>query len=316
MLKAEDKLKRDDLLFNWISTLGDETKYVAINEVNDSTIYSKPGLDWLSDKKMFTEKLSMKLKNIYLHRNADTNYYVRSAEELNPGFANEAGYRSMNTVDDGFRMLALFRYWNIIEYFFPYKHLFTKEWSEVLNEFLLQFAANRSPLDYRLTCWRLINSVHDTHASIYRDSILNNWTGMKGPAIAFKTINKKIIMYDYMDDSLAKFETLKPGDEILMVNDRSIAEIRKTYEPYLCASNAAAADRNFLWRFLFYRRDDDSLFITYKREGKVNNGIIHLYYRPPFQNRDTWRRPMYELLTDDIGYINIGKIKTIKHVFV
>ena len=126
MLKAEDKLKRDDLLFNWISTLGDETKYVAINEVNDSTIYSKPGLDWLSDKKMFTEKLSMKLKNIYLHRNADTNYYVRSAEELNPGFANEAGYRSMNTVDDGFRMLALFRYWNIIEYFFPYKHLYER----------------------------------------------------------------------------------------------------------------------------------------------------------------------------------------------
>src|SRR4030095_4025502 len=34
-----------------------------------------------------------------------------------------------------------------------------------------------------------------------------------------------------------------------------------------------------------------------------------LYYQPPFQNGDTWRRPMYELLSDDIGYINIGKIK-------
>lgn len=309
VLKAENKLKRDEVLFNWIGTLGDETKYVEINEVNDSTVYSKPKLDWLSDKKIFSEKLSMKLKNIYLHRNSDTNYYVRPAEELNPSFANEAGYRSINTHDDGFRMLALFRYWNIIEYFFPYKHLFTKDWSEVLKEFLPQFAANKSPLDYRLTCWRLINSVHDTHASIYRDSILNNWTGMRGPAIEFKTINKKIIVYDYLDDSLSTFETVKPGDEILTVNDRSIAEIRKTYEPYLCASNAAAADRNFLWRFLFFRRDDDSLFITYKREGKVNKAIMRLYYHPPFQNGDTWRRPMYELLSDDIGYINIGKIK-------
>ena len=83
-----------------------------------------------------------------------------------------AGYPSMNTGDDGFRMLALFRYWNIIEYFFPYKHLFTKDWSEVLNEFLPEFAANKSPLDYRLTCWRLINNVHDTHASIQFQSVL------------------------------------------------------------------------------------------------------------------------------------------------
>ena len=309
VLNAENKLKRDEALFNWINTLGDETKHVEIRDINDSTIYSKPQLDWLSGKKIFSQKLSMKLKNIYRHRSADTNYYVRPAEELNPRFVNEAVYQLMDPHDDGFRMLALFRYWNIIEYFFPYKHLFTKDWSEVLKEFLPEFAANKSPLEYRLTCWRLINSVHDTHASIYRDSILNNWTGMRGPAIEFKTINKKIIVYDYLDDSLARFETLKPGDEILTVDDRPVAEIRKSYEPYLCASNGAAADRNFLWRFLFFRRDDDSLFITYKREGKVNKGTMRLYYQPPFQNGDTWRKPMYELLSDDIGYINIGKIK-------
>ena len=44
---------------------------------------------------------------------------------------------------------------------------------------------------------------------------------------------------------------VKPGDEIVTVNGRSIAEIRKLFDPYICASNPAAADRNFLWRFLF-----------------------------------------------------------------
>jgi hypothetical protein len=83
----------------------------------------------LHDKNLFSEKLSAKLENIYLHRNSDTNYYVKPAEELNPGFLNEASYRSMPAEDDGFRILALFRYWNIIEYFFPYKHLFKENWS-------------------------------------------------------------------------------------------------------------------------------------------------------------------------------------------
>jgi hypothetical protein len=292
MVKAEDKLKRDQLLFNWISTLGDENRYAEVNEIADSTIYSKPQLGWLSDSRLFSDKLSGKLNNIYRHRNTDTNYYVSPAEELNPSFAHEASYRSMNSYDDGFRILALFRYWNIIEYFFPYKHLFTGNWSNVLKEFLPQFAVNKTPLDYRLTCWRLINSVHDTHASIYRDSILNNWTGMKGPAIGFKKIDKKIIVFDYLDDSLARFETLKPGDEVLTVNGQPVADIRKKYEPYLCASNPTAADRNFLWRFLFSRPEDDSLFITYKREGRVNKAVMHLYYKPPFQNGDTWRKPM------------------------
>lgn len=308
VLKAENKLKRDDLLSRWIASLGDENRHAEVADARDTTIYSKPDLAWLSDKRLFSERLSKKLNNIYLHRNTDTNYYVSPAEELNPSFKNEASYRSMKAEDDGFRMLALFRYWNIIEYFFPYKHLFTEDWSTVLKEFLPQFAAHRSPLDYRLTCWRLVNKVHDTHASIYRDSLLNNWTGMKGPAIDFKTIDKKIIVRDYLDDSLASFETVKPGDEILTVNGKTIAEIRKTFEPYLCASNATVADRNLIWRFLFFKHDD-SLIVTYNREGKINTASVHLYFPPPFQNGDSWRRPMYELLADDIGYINIGKMK-------
>ena len=307
-LRAANKLERDDLLYAWIASLGDENKYAEVTDRRDSAIYSKPNLAWLFDKRLFSEKLSKKLNNIYLHRNAETNYYVSPAEELNPSFKNEASYRSMKAEDDGFRMLALFRYWNIIEYFFPYKHLFTEDWSTILREFIPQFAANSSPLDYRLTCWRLVNKVHDTHASIYGDSILNNWTGMKGPVMDFKTIDKKIIVSGYLDDSLASFETVKPGDEILTVNGKSIAEIRKTYEPYLCASNATVADRNLIWRFLFFKHDD-SLIVTYKRNGEINKTSMHLYFPPPFQNGDSWRRPMYQLLPGDIGYINIGKMK-------
>ena len=308
VLKAENTKKRDKLLFHWINTLGDENKF-SVAPINDSNLYSKPDLGWVTDKSRFSDELVTKLDNIYRHRNSDSNYYVGPAEEGNPDFSREASYEFVPVEDDGIRILALFRYWNIIEYFFPYKHLFKEDWTKVLKEFLPQFASSRSALDYRLACWRLINSVHDTHASIYRDSILNNWTGMKGPAIDFKTIDKRVIVRDYLDDSLAKFEVVKPGDEIMTVNGRSTAEIRKRSDPYICASNPAAADRNFLWRFLFCS-NNDSLIITYERHGNIKKGVMHLYDGPPFQNGDTWRRPMYQLLPDNIGYINIGKIQT------
>jgi len=309
VLRAENMKKRDELVLQWIKTLGDENEFPTAPPVNDSNLYSQPNLKWIHDSAIFSEELVKKLDNIYRHRNAGSNYYVGPAEEGNPKFSGEASYKFVRADDDGIRILALFRYWNIIEYFFPYKHLFKDDWTNVLKEFLPQFASSRSALDYRLACWRLINRLHDTHASIYRDSIINNWTGMKGPALDFKTIDKKVVVRGYLDDSLANFEVVKPGDEILTVGGRPVSEIRKHFDPYICASNPAAADRNFLWRFLFFS-NNDSLIITYDRDGSVKKGVMHLYYRPPFQNGDTWRRPMYQLLADDIGYINIGKIQT------
>ena len=307
--KAKNKSERDEVLYTWINSLGDENNYPAVPVVNESDLRSKPDIAWLSDKKLFSETLVKKLNNIFLHRNQGTNFYAGPAEELNVSFANEARYKSMPGEDDGFRILALFRYWNMVEYFFPYKHLFKQNWSEQLKEFLPQFVANNSPLSYRLTCWRLINNLHDTHASIYRDSLLNNWTGMNGPAISFKIIDKKVIITDFLDDSLANFETVKIGDEILTVDGQTITEIRKKFDSYMCASNETVADRNFIWRFLLWS-NEDSLNVTYRRGNKIGKAFIHLYYHPPFQNGDTWRMPMYKLLSDDIGYINIGKIKT------
>jgi hypothetical protein len=135
VLKAGNKMKRDELLFNWIGTLGDENRYAAVAPLRDSNLHTKASLAWLNNKDLFSEKLIKKLNNIYLHRNTDSSYYVKPAEELNPSFANEARYKSVPAEDDGFRMLALFRYWNIIEYFFPYKHLFKENWSDVLKIF-------------------------------------------------------------------------------------------------------------------------------------------------------------------------------------
>ena len=34
------------------------------------------------------------------------------------------------------RLLALFKLWNIVEYFYPYKHLARVEWGLVLREFI------------------------------------------------------------------------------------------------------------------------------------------------------------------------------------
>lgn len=312
VIKATNSKERDTLLVQWINKLGDENKYPAVPAADTLDVHSKPRLFWLKDKTIFSDELSGKLNNIYQHRNIGTNYYVRLAPGVgNPVFDKEAIYKNVPASDDGFRMLALFRYWNIIEYFFPYKHLLKENWSDILKEFIPEFASNRSELDYRLTCLRLINRVHDTHANIYSDSLLQNHFGNKMPVVDFKKLDGKIIVSAFLHDSLAAFETLQPGDEIIAVNRKKVEDIRKTAEPYLCSSNESVADRNFLDRFLF-RSNDDSLLVTYKRDGKSKEAVLRLYQQGsfPYRNGDNWRMPMYKLLSPDIGYISFGKIES------
>jgi hypothetical protein len=311
VLKAGSNKERNEILFHWINTLGDENKYPAVPPADSMNVHTKPGLSWINDKTSFSEELSRKLNNIYQHRNTGPNYYVRLAPNVgNPVFDKEAIYKDVPASDDGFRMLALFRYWNMIEYFFPYKHLLKENWDDILKEFVPAFASNRSELNYRLTCLRLINRVHDTHANIYNDPLLQNYFGNNMPAIDFKKLDDKIIVTGFLHDSLAAFETLQPGDEILTVNGKKIGALRKNAEPYLCASNESVADRNFIDRNLF-RSNDDSLLVTYKRNGKSKEAVLHLYKQGkfPYRNGDNWRMPMYKLLSPDIGYISLGKIE-------
>jgi C-terminal processing protease CtpA/Prc len=310
VLEAKNRRERDKALLNWINTLGNEKNYPLATVADTASFHTSPGLQWLNDEHLLSPALSAKLNDIYRYRNPGTNFYVRLMPGVgNPVFDKEAVYRSVPAGDDGFRMLALFRYWNMIEYFFPYKHLLKEDWTDVLKAFISEFAANRSPLSYRLACLRLINRVQDTHANIYGDALLQQYFGTNNTVADFKMIGEKVVVTGFFNDSLAAFETIRPGDVITTVNGKKIADIKKSVSPYLCASNPSVADRNFIDRFLF-KSNDDSVLITYLRDGKPKKAVLRLYSpgKLPYQNCDNWRMPMYKLLSPDIGYISLGNI--------
>src|SRR5215813_3858156 len=62
---------------------------------------------------------------------------------VTPGAAKKGDkpYTEMTYPTAPYRLLALFRFWNIINYFFPYKHLIDRPWEGVLTEYIPKLEA-------------------------------------------------------------------------------------------------------------------------------------------------------------------------------
>ena len=303
---------RNELLLNWINSLGDEMSYRKIGELPEKDVQIKPNLGWMNDKILFSDAIISKLNSIYEHRNQSDNAYIKLMPGvLNPNFDGEEKYIGMDAADDGLRMLALFRYWNIIEYFFPSKYLIKENWDDVLKEFLPKFAADRTSLHYKLNCLKLINRIHDTHASISGDKEIGGYFGTKYSVVKARMIEGKLIVTLMVNDTLSKSESIKVGDEILTVNGKTIAQCHKDMDPILCASNPSAANRNFASAFLL-RGNGDSLVVTYDHDGIVKNGSLKLYSMQTMNTasmKKYYEGPTYKLLNDSIGYITLATIK-------
>ncbi len=232
MPKIIDVTNKDDfnrILLQWVNKLDK----VSIKEVKDKLpIKLQPDLKWINSETLGTE-LTEKLLKIKDAKRSEDNFYVSMFPGLpTPNFKNENGYSSMKFDDAGFRLLALFRYWNMIQYFYPYRHLTDKDWNVVLSEFIPKFLNSKSEKDYKLIVLQLIAQVCDSHAGFY-DRTLAEIKGLKmAPYNTLFIEEKPVIIERLSDDTI-----LHKGDIIVSIDKRPIEEIIKEKIPYTPASN-------------------------------------------------------------------------------
>lgn len=112
--------QRDEIILQWIKNLG---KYQITKNSEPKNVKFKPDLDWITNSG-FSKELSEELLKLKEAKRPQANYYVDFFRQVgNPDFKNENPYQQMNYPDEGFRLLSLYRYWNMIQYYFPYKNL-------------------------------------------------------------------------------------------------------------------------------------------------------------------------------------------------
>ena len=133
-------------------------------------------------------------------------------------------YPQMSFPTEEYRLLALFRFWNVINYFYPYKHLTDRPWGETLTDFIPRFLENKSALDYELTVAEMVARMQDTHGFVRGLRNLDTHLGMFAPPLRLGSAGGKLVVVELTDEAAAQSAGVKRGDVILTIDGEPAAQ--------------------------------------------------------------------------------------------
>ncbi len=304
---------RNALLTKWIESLGELPECSTCPVKPKESHLIAPDLAWMDDEKLGTQ-LREKLRYVLERRNQGKHYYISLDENIgNPNFKNENDYKQFNYPDEGYRLLALFRYWNMIQYFFPYRDVIGEDWNEVLPFFIVKMLHAPDALSYKLAARELIGRVNDTHANLWlKDDDFTGYFGRLSAPFQIKFIENQAVVTDYYNKTLGEKSGLRIGDVITAVDGTPIAEMVKNKKALYPASNEPTRLRNMA-RDLLAGNNPQTRLSVVRGDSAFQTDVMR--YNAKMDKLDVsidWAYPKpdscYRLLSPEVGYIYLGNI--------
>ncbi len=312
VLKCNPKDERNKILSEWINSLGLIKEKQNLFKIDEGKIKFMPDLKWTEDESELGKDIPVKLKEIKNAKRVSINYYLNYEKSLNPIFEREDPYESMTYPDIGFRLLSLYRYWNIIQYYFPYKNLIEDDWKLVLRDFIPEFVKSNNALEYRIAVLKLIEKIHDTHAFIrendrFLDSVMLDYFGKYAVPCQISFIENKAVITDIQFSADSTLQ-LKIGDIIEKINGESVDEIVERRLPITVASNYSTKLRNIAYDIL--RSNSEFVSITYLHHGQMKtDNVKGVKLGINYSTTTKIQKKPWRMLDNNIGYLYMENVK-------
>lgn len=308
-LQSRSDAERNNHLIEWIASLGDLKKCSDCKPTSKNAVI-RPDHKWIENQ---DNQLKEKLRYVYNNRSQGKHYYIGMAPGVgNPKFKNEQAYYLMPFPDDGYRLLSLYRFWNMIHYFFPYKHLTENDWNDVLAEYIPVFLNAEDELEYELAAIKLIGEVRDTHANLWEGAgKTNEWKGLNYPPVHLRFIENKLVVTDFYNEEHRGKVGLEIGDIITKINDRPVAEIVKEKAQYYPASNHPTMLRDISTDLLRSNSNEIEILVESENSTAITKSL-KLYPKDSLGTYRWYRDDdfkSFKMLDNNIGYVTLQTIK-------
>jgi C-terminal processing protease CtpA/Prc len=253
-----------------INSAGKSAKSGSNNLRDSLFIFNKVTNSWINNSKTFDDRIKNQLQQIYDNRNQDSNRYIKM-NYMTPDFNGEKRYDSMTFPELKYRLLFLSRFWNIINYFAPYKYMIGENWDDVLIKYIPRFMNTTDTVSYYKAWMELAKALHDGHSQLTlnnQDTQLNELVfGKYTVPFHCQILDGQVVVRKISDDSLCKIAGIRRGDVILKLGNESVEKEMEVKRKYISASNELSSDHQ-LSRFVL-DGETPMAHLTVKRRNKV-----------------------------------------------
>ncbi len=311
VLKAPDRAASNSAILRWIDSLGPVDACKPCEKLDERNLSFRPDLDWIKDEKLLGVDLSERLRSIRDNRAPGRQFYVSKVPEVgNPAFNHERSYESTKFPDAGFQLLALFRLWNIVEYWSPYRDIIGDDWNRVLSEFIPRVALADSADNYKRELMAFIAKLHDGHANIWNALDARPPVGKCHVPVSVRFVDKLPVITGIPANAAEGTSQLKVGDVITEIDGVPVAKLVDDWTPYYATSNAAARMRDIGHYMLRgscgdakigIRRDKNDLKLSVPRTPSTINDFDPGKHDLP--------GPAFRLLSKDVAYLKLSAVK-------
>lgn len=146
-------------------------------------------------------------------------------------------------------MLGYFTYWNLVEYYFPYKIYMDSSWDSVLYKMIVDIYQTKSIQDYTFTLKKMAGHLDDSHAGVgFPKGVHESHFGYTRqsqwfPAKFTFIEDTLVVTATHSVPNLSPISGLMVGDIITHINDEPVEKFKSEIEQYLSCSSEAEKDK-------------------------------------------------------------------------
>ena len=316
VLSAADAPAARSVVNTWITTLGEIPACGPCASLDERELHLRPPITWLTDDILGPE-LGAALRDVYRNRpSVAWQFYVSLTQNVgNPSFDHELPYEKLSLPDAGFQLLALFRLWNIVEYWFPYRDLIDGRWDDELKAFIPRIALAAEADSYKRELMAFIARVNDTHANLWSSLDVRPPVGPCWIPAVIRFIENQPVVTGPVSGASGVPAELLPGDIVTALDGVAVTELVKRWTPYYAASNEPTRLRDIA-RFMT-RGKCGAASVRVRRENKTAEVTVERVPEPAptatgSMARRTNDRPgdTFQKLSPEVAYLKLSSVKS------
>lgn len=308
-IQAQDTKAYQLVMNNLIISMQENSLKGGSNPYSDMQEYSLMDNDWLEDSICLNSDIRQKLKNIFDSHAGKRNQFIRNKSTVGTiQFTNEPEYPEFP--DETIRFVGLFRYWNMINYFYIYKNYMDKSWDQALYEAIPHFRIADTDTTYRQSIYRLTNELRDTHAS-YPSTIDTRVFGPYRPNFRMMCINDTFVISKIRVPQLF-YQDFQIGDIVLKVDNHDIGNLYDSSLQYVCGGNKWST-QSFGCNAVLSRSDTTTLFTLLRNNDtiivkSINYTAYDLFQQELNNEKQNRKNKLYKWINDSIAYFNLESV--------